>query len=205
MSKKTIILAGLFLLMGLMFFPGCPTNGDDNDNGQYTLTVTVSSGVGGTPTTGAYSYVENSVVNYSYSLQTGYSNLVVTLDGAPMAATGVITVTGNHVLSATAEQIDIRGTWAGKFDYMGTDTYFQVDFSGNTGSGTCGGHFDFVPIGGAGTWTLVGTQIDFVLEFSAPLNETLTCTGTLTDENHMNGTWVYTPPGVTGEWSLERQ
>jgi len=204
MNKKTIILAGLFLVMGLVFFPGCPANGDENGIGQYTLTVTVSNGISGTPATGAYSYVENSVVNYSYSLQTGYTNLVVTLDGAPVAATGVITVTGNHVLSATAEQIDIRGTWTGLFTY-GSSTFFRVDFSGNTGSGTCGGYFDFVPIGGAGTWTLVGTQIDFVLEFPAPYDTTLTCTGTLTDENHMNGTWTYTPPGITGTWSLERQ
>jgi len=203
MNKKTIILVGFFLLIGLVFFTGCPTNGDDNGNGQYTLTVTVSSGVSGTPATGAYSYVENSVISYSYSLQTGYTNLVVTLDGVPMAATGVVTVTGNHVLSVSAEQIDIRGTWTGLFTY-GSSTFFRVDFSGNTGSGTCGGYFDFVPIGGAGTWTLVGTQIDFVLEFPAPYDTTLACSGTLTDENHMNGTWTYTPPGITGTWSLER-
>ncbi len=206
MNKKAVILAGFFLLIGMVFFPGCPTNnGDDNGPQSYTLSVTVSSGVSGNPTTGFYSYVENSMVNYSYSLQPGYKNLTVTLDGVPMAATGVITVTGNHVLSAKADQIDIRATWTGKFYYLGIDTYFQVDFSGNTGSGNCGGHFDFVPIGGAGTWTLVWPQIDFVLKFPAPYNTTLTCTGTLTDENHMNGTWIYTPPGVTGDWSLERQ
>ncbi len=204
MSKKTIILAGFFLVLGLVFFTGCPTNGDDNGNGQYTLTVTVGSGVGGTPTTGAYSYVENSVVNYSYSLQAGYTNLVVTLDGAPMGATGVVTVTGNHVLSVSADQIDIRDTWTGRFNYMGSDTFFRVDFSGNSGSGTCGGEFDFVPIGGAGTWTLVWPQIDFVLEYPAPYNTNLTCSGTLTDENHMNGTWTWALTGSTGTWNLER-
>ncbi|MCK4943628.1 MAG: hypothetical protein KAS65_08620, partial [Candidatus Aminicenantes bacterium] len=168
-------------------------------------TVTVSSGVSGTPTTGAYSYVENSVVNYSYSLQTGYENLVVTLDGVPVGATGVIIVTGNHVLSATADQIDIRGTWTGRFYYSGSDTFFRIAFSGGLDSGTCGGDFDYISIGGAGTWTLVWPQIDFDLYFPAPYYDTLTCTGTLTDENHMNGTWTYTPPGITGTWSLERQ
>lgn len=205
MSKKTFILVCFFVLTGLLFFIGCPTNGDDgNGSGQYTLSVTIGSGVNGTPAAGAYSYVENSVVSYSYSLQTGYTNLAVTLDGAPMAASGAITITNNHVLSATAEQIDIRGIWTGRFIFS-TDTFFRVEFSGNTGSGTCGGYFDFVPIGGAGTWTLVGTQIDFVLNFPAPYNTNLTCSGTLTDENHMNGTWTYTPPGLTGTWSLERQ
>jgi len=200
MSKKTIILAGLSLLIGMVFFSGCPTNGDDD--GQFTLTVTVSSGVSGTPTTGAYSYAENSVVNYSYSLQAGYTNLVVTLDGMPMAATGVVTVTGNHVLSATAEQIDIRDAWAGYWDYTGYQSFMRVEFSGGLGSGSCGGYFDILPIGGAGTWTLVGTQIDFSLFFPAPFNMTMTCTGTLIDGNHMSGTWSWI--GLTGYFELER-
>ena len=196
------MLAGFFLLMGLVFFTGCPTNGDDNGNGQYTLTVTVSSGVSGTPTTGAYSYAENSVVNYSYSLQAGYTNLVVTLDGMPMAATGVVTVTGNHVLSVSAEQIDIRDAWVGFWDYLGYHSFMRVEFSGSLGSGSCGGYFDVIPIGGAGTWTLVGTQIDFELLFAPYSNLTLTCTGILEDENHMSGTWSWI--GLTGIWELER-
>lgn len=201
-----MIWAGFFLLMGLVFFTGCPTNGEDNGLGQYTLTVTVSSGVGGTPTTGAYSYVENSVVNYSYSLQSGYKNLVVTLDGVPMAATGVITVTGNHVLSVSAEQIDIRDAWRGVWDYMGYESFFRVEFSGGLDSGNCGGYFDLITIGGAGTWTLVGTQIDFVLLFPAPYNLTLICTGILEDENHMSGTWELTDGvySMYGDWELER-
>ncbi len=200
MSKKTIIFAGFFLLMGLMFFPGCPTNGDGDG---YTLTVSVGAGASGTPTSGSYSYAENSVVNYSYSLQTGYSNLVVTLDGAPMAATGVITVTGNHTLNVTAEQIDIRDAWSGFWDYTGYHSFMRVEFSGALDSGSCGGYFDLLPIGGAGTWTLVGTQIDFSLFFPPPYGYTLVCTGTLTDENHMSGTWILA--GVLdGIWSLER-
>ena len=204
MSKKSYVLACVLLLTGLLFFPGCPAD-EGNGNGQYTLTVSVGSGVTGTPATGSYPYVENSIVNYSYSLQPGYTNLAVTLDGAPVGASGMITVTGNHVLNVTAQQIDIRARWTGRFYFMTSNTFFRVDFSGNLGSGTCGGLFDFVSIGGAGTWTLVGTQIDFTLEYPAPYDTTLTCTGSLSDANNMSGTWTYMPGSLSGNWSLERQ
>jgi hypothetical protein len=203
-NKKKFGLAFFVLLTALLFFAGCPAD-EGNGNGQYTLTVAVGSGASGTPATGSYPYAENSIVNYSYSLQPGYTNLAVTLDGATVGASGVITVTGNHVLNVTAQQIDIRARWTGRFYYGISDTFFRVDFSGNLDSGTCGGLFDFVSIGGAGTWTLAGTQIDFTLEYPAPINTTLTCQGSLSDANNMSGTWIYTPPGITGNWSLERQ
>lgn len=69
---------------------------------QYTLTVTKGEGVAGTPNSGATTYDEGTAVNYSYSLQSGYTNLVVTLDGANVSASGTITMNSNHTLVANA-------------------------------------------------------------------------------------------------------
>ena len=69
---------------------------------QYTLTVTRGEGVNGTPETGTFNYDEGSTVNYNYSLQEGYINLAVTLDGQTVPSSGVVTMDSGHTLSASA-------------------------------------------------------------------------------------------------------
>lgn len=69
---------------------------------NYTLTVTSGEGVTGTPAAGTSSNKKGTVINYSYSLQSGYSNLAVTLDGAPVAASGSVTMNADHTLAASA-------------------------------------------------------------------------------------------------------
>jgi hypothetical protein len=44
------------------------------------------------------------VISYSYAKQAGYDNLAVTLDGAPVAASGTVTMNANHVLEARASK-----------------------------------------------------------------------------------------------------
>jgi len=68
----------------------------------YTLTVTRNVGVDGTPVTNVYSHSQGSIVEYSYAAQAGYQNLIVTLDGNPVAASGNISMNGNHTLVASA-------------------------------------------------------------------------------------------------------
>jgi hypothetical protein len=69
---------------------------------QYTLTVQKGEGVNGTPDSGTFTYNEGRQVSYNYTLQSGYSNLVVTIDGAIAPASGTITMDGNHTLNASA-------------------------------------------------------------------------------------------------------
>ncbi|MCJ7525018.1 MAG: PEGA domain-containing protein, partial [Candidatus Aminicenantes bacterium] len=69
---------------------------------KYTLTVTVGEGVTGTPAAGTSTNEKGTVVNYNYSLQSGYNDLSVTLDGAPVAASGTVTMNANHTLEAKA-------------------------------------------------------------------------------------------------------
>jgi hypothetical protein len=71
---------------------------------NYTLTVVVGEGVTGTPSSGSSSNKKGTVVNYNYALESGYSDLSVTLDGAPIAASGSVTMNGNHTLEAKANK-----------------------------------------------------------------------------------------------------
>jgi len=69
---------------------------------NYTLTVTVGEGVTGTPAAGTSTNEKGTVVTYNYALQSGYSNLSVTLDGAAVAASGTVTMNANHTLAASS-------------------------------------------------------------------------------------------------------
>lgn len=69
---------------------------------NYSLTTTVGEGVTGTPATGSTTHKKGTIVNYDYALQSGYNDLSVTLDGAPVAASGTITMNGDHTLAASA-------------------------------------------------------------------------------------------------------
>jgi hypothetical protein len=72
---------------------------------KYTLTVNVGEGIDGTPAAGTYKYKKGTVVNYSYTLQSGYRDLVVTLDGNPVPSSGTIKMDGNHSLTVSCTKI----------------------------------------------------------------------------------------------------
>lgn len=66
------------------------------------LAVSLGPGVAGTPASGG-TFVQGTVVPYSYTTQSGFTNLAVKLDGTPVAAAGSVTMDTAHTLSATAE------------------------------------------------------------------------------------------------------
>ena len=76
-----------------------------DDNGTYTLTVTLGTGVTGTPAAGIHSYAAGTVVPYSYSLADGYTNLSPLLDSVSATSSGTITMSANHSLNVTATAI----------------------------------------------------------------------------------------------------
>lgn len=108
MKKPLLFLLMSVFILGLLIQPGCKTKDDPAD--QYTLMVTLGTGVTGTPISGSYAYDENQAVPYSYTLQTGYVNLVVTLDGITVANSGSITMNSNHTLTATAGEPTVKYT-----------------------------------------------------------------------------------------------
>jgi DNA-binding beta-propeller fold protein YncE len=65
---------------------------------SYTLAVTRDDGVDGSPDSGSYTYKKNTLVDYHYTLQSGYADLVVLLDGKVAPASGQIKMDTNHTL-----------------------------------------------------------------------------------------------------------
>jgi tetratricopeptide (TPR) repeat protein len=100
-SKTWIILAvvGVIAVGVLAYFL---LKGKKKD---YTLTVNKGDGANGTPDSGTYTYKEGSVVNYNYTLQKGYKDLMVKLNGHPVPANGSITMIENYSLEASASKL----------------------------------------------------------------------------------------------------
>jgi hypothetical protein len=96
-------------------------------NKKYTLTTTVGAGVNGTPATGSVKYKKGSVANYNYSAASGYTSLVVTLDGTPVAVSGTVTMDKDHTLSATSVQVHtltVITYWLAGSGYPSAGTYY---------------------------------------------------------------------------------
>ena len=186
-------------MVGLVSQPGCKTVAD---TAQYTLTVTMGEGVNGAPAAGSHSYSENDIVSYSYAAQTGYGNLTVTLDGAPVASSGTVTMTGNHTLNATAI-IDVWGSWSGNLFWRSGDYFLEMTFSGGILSGVTEGHTDAPTGPGAetGTFSITGNQIEFLLHYQGG---DLLFEGTIESANRMSGSWIANPGSANGTWELTR-
>jgi hypothetical protein len=203
MLKRVLFVVFLMACLGILFFSGCKTA----DPASYTLTVTLGNGVSGTPATGSYTYTEDDTVNYSYTAQAGYGNLTVTLDGAPVAASGTIAMAASHNLNVTAD-IDVRGQWTGRLNYGAGGAYYTVTFSGGVLSGTTSGMFDFVPGTGTGDFTVSGSQINFTLRYHIyGTDYVLECTGTLSDINTMSGDYTWRDDSTIYDqftWNLAR-
>lgn len=162
----------LFLaIMGLVFQPACKTS-EETEETQFTLTVILSEGVNGEPVSGTYTHDQGDTVNYSYALMEGYQNLSVTLDGAEVPASGMVTMNSDHVLSAQAGgcQIDVRGKWKGVMvwpaynPYYIYDLYFDVECFGDLLSGRLTGNLDLFPFKERGIYEVDGCEIRFEIE-----------------------------------------
>ncbi|MCK4836390.1 MAG: hypothetical protein KAT17_07125 [Candidatus Aminicenantes bacterium] len=170
---------------------------------EYTLTVTVGTGISGVPTPGTYTYEENQIVSYSYTLETGYENLEVNLDGIPIADSGVITMNSNHTLNATSDKIfDPNGDWAGLVVYLSIDYIAELNFSGGYYSGTVSGDVESLPPDVTGTYAITNGQIEFELDYGG--GSIMSFTGTIDDDNNMSGDYTCTW-GPSGTWYLIRQ
>ena len=93
---------------------------------KYDLTVSIGEGVDGTPASGTYRHKEGEIVNYNYSLQAGYTNLNVLIDGQNAAESGSITMNQDHSISVTTQRVAtliVKSTPTGANICMdGTDT-----------------------------------------------------------------------------------
>jgi len=200
MKRAFLLMLVVCCFFGLLFQSGCKTSEDV----QYTLAVTVGSGITGTPATGSYSYADGDVVNYSYSLQAGYENLEVKLDGIVVGNSGVITMNMGHTLTVTAEEIfNPTGEWEGIAVYTSADLRLRATFDGGWYSGTLIGNFASIGENAGGQYSISGTDISFNMNFSAG---NIYFRGTIEDDDTMTGNWrIGGAGGPEGRWRLTRQ
>jgi hypothetical protein len=97
-----LLVVGGLVVVGVVVFLLLKSN----KKKEYTLTVTVGEGAQGDPTNGATKYKEGTTVNYNYSLQSGYKDLQVRLDGEVVSPTGTIIMNRDHILAITAAPLN---------------------------------------------------------------------------------------------------
>ncbi|MCP5048752.1 MAG: hypothetical protein GY940_16395 [bacterium] len=106
MKKSPALLWSLVIFALLSLSPACKTGNGDTGEGEisiYSLAVQVGEGVSGTPGSGTYSHNGGDTVTYDYQLESGYTDLSVTLDGQPVSSSGSFTMNSDRTLSASAE------------------------------------------------------------------------------------------------------
>lgn len=202
-NKLTVQLDGNDVAAsGVVTFSGDHTlKAFSDDNGTYTLTVSLGTGVTGTPGAGIHSYAAGTVVPYSYSLLDGYTNISPLLDAASATKSGTITMSANHSMNVTATAIyNVQGAWALTESYDdGSSFNVAASFSGDFLHGTVTDSQ-----GGSGTYTYDYTTIKFTLVFP---DVTYEYSGTFSDGNTMSGTskrYQTADNVVTGSWQATR-
>ncbi|MCX6556867.1 MAG: hypothetical protein NTW95_05460 [Candidatus Aminicenantes bacterium] len=165
------------------------------NNKEYTLTTSVGTGVNGAPASGAVKYKKGSTVSYNYSLASGYTTLVVTLDGAQVDASGTVTMDRDHSLSATAAAVEnyvltvaknagVNGTpETGAYTYS-QGTTVNYSYTAATGYADLAVKLDNAAVAASGT-------------FIMNANHSLTATAVLSPGEHYTLT-VTTSAGVEG-------
>ncbi len=191
-----LVIGGLLVVGALVYFLVI------KKSQKYDLTVSVGEGANGTPSAGTTSYKKGTVVNYSYSVQSGYTNLQVLVDGNAAAASGSITMNENHSITVTTQQV-------ATLKVNSTPTGAQILISGNdTGYKT--NHTFTYTSGGSRTVKLrrVG-YIEYTQTVNVALGETKTVSKTLEggfknefrteEEDSILWKWA---PKTNGNWSL---
>jgi hypothetical protein len=149
--------------------------------GEFQFTVSVGTGITGTPETGSYYYDAGEQIDYSYSLEDGYTNLRVSFDGENIASTGTITISQEHTLFVFSEkEFYIQGSWTLAEEYEdGSAFTVTATFTGDTETGTV-----VDSDGGTGTYTVSGGSVYFIIEYPDVIYE---YTGDFFDEENMGG------------------
>lgn len=162
----------------------------DPEPGDWLLSVATAEGVVGSPERGNYYYDDGQTLDYSYSLEEGYTNMRVTLNGEEVETTGTIVFDRAHTLYVFADKYyEIRGQWTMTERYD-DDSYFTVTLTFTGDDGISGTVED--SDGGVGIFETRGPAVAFTLEYP---DVTYEYSGQFIDESTISGNSVR----VTGE------
>jgi hypothetical protein len=125
---------------------------------EYTLTISLGSGITGTPVAGTYTYKNLTEINYEYTATDANLPAIVQVNTTKFSESGTFTMYCD--LAVKVYVFDIRATW--DFTLIPEDAddetdyiTYQVTFSGS--SLTSGTFTDTK--GHSGTWTIVGEAL----------------------------------------------
>ncbi|MBN2347062.1 MAG: hypothetical protein JXO51_11810 [Candidatus Aminicenantes bacterium] len=96
MKRHIMIVMGVLVSAALLLLASCKQA--EVETG--TLEVVLSEGVTGSPAAGTHEYNVGDTVAYRFALEAGYETLTVLLDGREAAASGTLTISGDHTLQA---------------------------------------------------------------------------------------------------------
>lgn len=149
--------------------------------GDYRLSVAIATGAVGTPEAGTYYYDAGEQIDYNYSLEDGYTNLRVSLDGVDIGSSGTITISKDHTLYVyTEKEYYIQGSWTLAEGYEdGSAFTVTATFTGDVRNGTV-----VDSDGGTGTYTVSGGNVYFIIEYPEVVYE---YTGNFSNEDYMSG------------------
>lgn len=180
----------LTALVAIVLFAACAgKKSEPAKKPTKTLTVTWSEGVDGYPAAGTYTYDSSLSVNYGYQLKEGYSDLVVTLDGLTVSASGSFTMDANRTLNAACYK---RVLWKYIVDAA---VYYSCPAIGDDGTVYFGnGMFSWK------TGTLFAMTPDGVLKWSAYIGNALYSPvigndGTVYIQDYKNVVYAYDSAG----------
>ena len=98
--------------------------------------------------------------------------------------------------------INISGTWTGAFIFDNGTTYTaNYTFSGDENSGTLAIYVSAEAVNGTGTYTVNDPAVNLNVTWDTGV--VFTATGTIVDENNMNGTFTMTNAN-NGSWTATR-
>jgi hypothetical protein len=203
-AKLTVLLDGAEVAAsGFLKVSGNHTlKAYSDENGQYNLTVTVGTGVSGTPAAGTFTYPQGTLVNYSYALAEGYTAISIKLDGAEVESQGTITMSAAHTLSVSAVvKYNVQGAWAFLETYDdGSSFNVTTTFSGNYVGGTVNDSD-----GGSGAYTYDDDTVEFTIDFP---DVTYEYSGSFSDADTMSGTckrYQTSASIISGTWIATRK
>lgn len=183
-------LASVVVIFAALSFSGCQEDSKEQPKKTYTLTVTRGEGVDGYPNPGTYTYDPGMEVNYGNWVLEGYSDLVVTLDGEPIAATGTFVMNAKHTLAATCFK---RVLW--KFD-VDSAVYYSSPAVGDDGTVYFG-----TGMYSSGHGTLYAVGPDKALKWSYAIADSfyspvIGVDGTIYIQDFRNNVYAFSPDGT---------
>jgi hypothetical protein len=169
--------------------------------GEFKLSIAVSTGAAGTPEAGVYYHDAGEQINYNYSLEDGYTNLYVTIDGESAEENGTLTISQDHTINVYCEkEYQIQGSWTLNETYEdGSAFEVTLIFDGEIENGTV-----IDSDGGTGTYTVSGRTVQFTIYYP---EVTYIYEGNFYDEENMTGNakrYVTEHTYKRGTWSAEK-